>query len=84
MRCLNFLIIFSLLFSFCSKKNPEKPVSYHPEKWYRIHDDKIRNMGGNYETCLRCHAMEGESPFEGVNFSKLSKELFETYCFKKG
>lgn len=66
MRCLNFLIIFFLLFSFCSKKNPEILRSYHPEKWYRIHDDKIRNMGGNYQPCLRCHAMEGESPFEGA------------------
>ena len=65
MRYVFFLIISFFIFLSCSKRNPEIPLSYHPEKWYRIHDDKIRNMG-TYEPCLRCHAMEGESPFEGA------------------
>jgi|Deesub1362A_J573_1020465.scaffolds.fasta_scaffold01878_2 uncharacterized paraquat-inducible protein A len=57
----SFVFIF-FLFSFCAKKNPEIYQSYHPEEWYKWHDNKIKKME-TYEPCLECHSIEGESPF---------------------
>ena len=63
MKLFKFLILVIPLFLFCAKRNPEVPKEYHPDKWVELHHDKVHNMG-TYEPCLRCHAMEGESPLE--------------------
>ncbi|MEN3044545.1 MAG: hypothetical protein ABDH37_04945 [Candidatus Hydrothermales bacterium] len=63
MKFLKYFLVLFFTISFCAKKNPKKMVNYHPNWWYRFHDEKIENMG-TYVPCLRCHSVEGESPLK--------------------